>query len=303
SNITSHTVDMTWEKPRHNGSDIVHYTLEWAQDGRDVESVVVLTRSLPTTVHTVTQLAAGTVWLSLRSPDLSSNVIDKVVFESPFSPWSGRVKTLPSVPAAPAKPVLASATSHTLTVNFRFCQQLVWSLDELTTVENDGFKAELVGLKASKRYVVAMAAENELGKGDFSPVSQGAPMVSNVHPTKVDLAWTVPSHDGGSAVTAYAIEYSLNDGPFENELKIQRLDTTLTLDFLKPKATYSFRVAGVNAAGTATYSPPTDPITTPSLVEHTLRHYFLHRPPQEHIAATSIQVVWSADVVVHSRDL
>ncbi|RHY53533.1 hypothetical protein DYB30_002107 [Aphanomyces astaci] len=303
SNITSHTVDMTWEKPRHNGSDIVHYTLEWAQDGRDVESVVVLTRSLPTTVHTVTQLAAGTVWLSLRSLDLSSNVIDKVVFESPFSPWSGRVKTLPSVPAAPAKPVLASATSHTLTVNFRFCQQLVWSLDELTTVENDGFKAELVGLKASKRYVVAMAAENELGKGDFSPVSQGAPMVSKVHPTKVDLAWTVPSHDGGSAVTAYAIEYSLNDGPFENELKIQRLDTTLTLDFLKPKATYSFRVAGVNAAGTATYSPPTDPITTPSLVEHTLRHYFLHRPPQEHIAATSIQVVWSADVVVHSRDL
>ncbi|KAF0775569.1 hypothetical protein AaE_000728 [Aphanomyces astaci] len=330
SNITSHTVDMTWEKPRHNGSDIVHYTLEWAQDGRDVESVVVLTRSLPTTVHTVTQLAAGT-WIQVRVQ--ASNVIDKVVFESPFSPWSGRVKTLPSVPAAPAKPVLASATSHTLTVNFvapcdngkpiqryhvmlfieddsygvvsqRFCQQLVWSLDELTTVENDGFKAELVGLKASKRYVVAMAAENELGKGDFSPVSQGvptkpatvpnmlpmAPMVSNVHPTKVDLAWTVPSHDGGSAVTAYAIEYSLNDGPFENELKIQRLDTTLTLDFLKPKATYSFRVAGVNAAGTATYSLPTDPITTPSLVEHTLRHYFLHRPPQEHIAATSIQI-------------
>ncbi|RHZ11826.1 hypothetical protein DYB37_002661 [Aphanomyces astaci] len=321
SNITSHTVDMTWEKPRHNGSDIVHYTLEWAQDGRDVESVVVLTRSLPTTVHTVTQLAAGT-WIQVRVQ--ASNVIDKVVLESPFSPWSGRVKTLPSVPAAPAKPVLASATSHTLTVNFsfqhkcgdrkpiqryhvmlfieddsygvvsqRFCQQLVWSLDELTTVENDGFKAELVGLKASKRYVVAMAAENELGKGDFSPVSQGAPMVSNVHPTKVDLAWTVPSHDGGSAVTAYAIEYSLNDGPFENELKIQRLDTTLTLDFLKPKATYSFRVAGVNAAGTATYSPPTDPITTPSLVEHTLRLYFLNRPPQEHIAATSIQVVWS----------
>ncbi|ETV98247.1 hypothetical protein H310_08965 [Aphanomyces invadans] len=326
-NVASHSVDMTWVKPRHNGSDIVHYTLEWAQDGRDVESTIVLARSLPSTLYTITALDAGR---SMRVRLQASNVIDKKVLDSPFSPWSDIVATLPSVPAAPAMPVLTAATSHTLTMTFhapcdngqpilryyvmvfvdddsygvasrRFVEQIVWPVDALHGAIGL-YEMNLVGLRGTKRYVVSISAENALGKGDFSPVSHAlatkpaivpdvvpAPKVLNVEPTKVDLEWTVPSHDGGSPLIAYSIDYSTNDGPFESEFKLHRMDTRLTLDFLKPKTTYSFRVAAVNAAGMATYSTPTAKTVTPSLVEHTLRQYFLHRPPEEHNAATSIQ--------------
>ncbi|RHY30388.1 hypothetical protein DYB32_004339 [Aphanomyces invadans] len=178
-------------------------------------------------------------------------------------------------------------------VSRRFVEQIVWPVDALPMHGAIGlYEMNLVGLRGTKRYVVSISAENALGKGDFSPVSHALATKPAIVPdvVPVDLEWTVPSHDGGSPLIAYSIDYSTNDGPFESEFKLHRMDTRLTLDFLKPKTTYSFRVAAVNAAGMATYSTPTAKTVTPSLVEHTLRQYFLHRPAEEHNAATSIQV-------------
>ncbi|KAF0691754.1 Aste57867_17084 [Aphanomyces stellatus] len=328
-NATPHSIDVTWVKPRHNGSEILHYTIEWEQEGRVLQSYVVLARSLSTTAYTIPDLAAGKL-VHVRVG--ATNVIDNKLRESPLSAWSEAMKTLPSVPSAPEPPHLVDPTSHTLVVHFeapcdngrpilryhailfieddsygvvsrRLFQQLVWPVANLPKSDEMGYDMPLVMLKASKRYAITIASENELGLGDYSPVSNAtatkmatvpdtireAPVVSNIYPTKLDLTWAVPSHDGGSALTAYALDYSINDQPFENEFKIQRLDVSLTLDFIKPKIAYCFRVAAVNAAGTAIYSPSTPKIITPSLVEHTLAQYFSNRPPKEHDGAKRVQ--------------
>ncbi|KAG9406612.1 WD repeat-containing protein [Aphanomyces cochlioides] len=326
--IASHSIELTWVKPRHNGSEILHYTLQWKQDGYDVQTLILMARNLATTTHKISPLAAGRV---VKCRVGASNVIDKKLRDSLFSEWSDGVKTLPSVPDAPEAAKLLEPTSHTLVARFtapcdngkpilryhallfieedsygvvtrRLYREIIWSLDMLNECSGS-YQIGLVELRAGKRHVLSVAAENELGKGDFSQVSIGIstkqatvpatimepPTVFNLEPTKLELRWTTPAHDGGSALLGYSINYSMNGAPFENDFRVQKLATTLTVDFLKPKTTYSFEVAGVNSAGIAVFSPPSEPVLTPSLVEHTLQNYFRNRPPEEHSGAKRIQ--------------
>ncbi|KAH9075353.1 hypothetical protein Ae201684P_004033 [Aphanomyces euteiches] len=329
--IASHSVELTWVKPRHNGSEILHYTLQWKQDGYDIQTLILMARNLATTTYKISPLAAGRV---VQCRVSASNVIDKKLCDSLFSEWSGGEKTLPSVPDAPEPAKLLEPTSHTLIARFtapcdngkpilryhallfieedsygvvtrRLYREYIWSLDMLDECSGS-YQIVLVELRAGKRHVISVAAENELGKGDFSQVSIGIstkqatvpatimepPTVFKLEPTKLELRWTTPAHDGGSALLGYCINYSIYGAPFENEIRVQKLATTLTMDFLKPKTTYSFEVAGVNSAGIAVFSPPSEPVLTPSLVEHTLQHYFSNRPPEEHSGAKRIQIFY-----------
>lgn len=141
TNIQKRQVDVEWEKPKSNGSEILQYTLEWVQDGSLAQqndgseaneseatppvqaiapplahnSVVLLTRSIPGTSYTLQGLEPGKslrVWLS------ASNLIANKICTSEFSLASDVAATLCDVPDKPARPELVQPSSHTLVLSF-----------------------------------------------------------------------------------------------------------------------------------------------------------------------------------------
>ncbi|EQC40084.1 hypothetical protein SDRG_02739 [Saprolegnia diclina VS20] len=325
SHITPTTVQLHWQPPRANGSDVVQYTLEWLHDG-DTTSLDVLARTLATPHYTLSPLRPGKdVCARLRA----SNVIDKKVRTSEWSPWSPTVTTLPTTPSAVAQPLLHHPTSHSMHVAFsapcdngrpieayhatlcaqetafgvvshRLVRSYVWR-DTAT------FAIELVKLDAATTHVVRIAAENVLGVGDYSawslplrtktavvpaPVPE-APTLDEVQPTCARLNWQVPVHNGGSPLVGYVVEYTI-DGGERISLRVPRVSLDLRLDFLKPKTNYVLRVAAINAVGTSPFSIDSTPLLTPSLVEYTLRTYFANRPDEEHVAARCLQRCYRA---------
>uniref|UniRef100_K3WZT5 Fibronectin type-III domain-containing protein n=1 Tax=Globisporangium ultimum (strain ATCC 200006 / CBS 805.95 / DAOM BR144) TaxID=431595 RepID=K3WZT5_GLOUD len=148
-NIQKRQVDIVWEKPRCNGSEILQYTLEWVQydqvksivvpgarnDNNSgttssyesaeavvpdpvllvSNSIVLLTRSIPGTSYTLQGLEPGQplrVWLS------ASNLIDNKICTSELSCASEVATTLCDVPDTPARPALIQPSAHTLLLVF-----------------------------------------------------------------------------------------------------------------------------------------------------------------------------------------
>ncbi|KDO17092.1 hypothetical protein SPRG_17492 [Saprolegnia parasitica CBS 223.65] len=330
SHITPTTVQLHWQPPRANGSAVVQYTLEWRQDG-DTTSLDVLARTLATPQYTLSPLHPGKdVCARLRA----SNVIDKKVRTSEWSPWSETVTTLPTTPSAVAQPLLQHPTSHSMQLAFsspcangrpivayhatlcaqetafgvvshRVVRSYIWR-------DTKAFDIELIELDAATTHVVRIAAENALGLGDYSvwsmplrtktavvpaPVPE-APTLDEVQPTCARLHWRAPVHNGGSPLVGYVVEYAI-DGKECISLRVPRLHLDLRLDFLKPKTNYVFRVAAINGAGTGPFSIDSTPLVTPSLVEHTLRVYFANRPDEEHDASRRIQRCYRAASARH----
>lgn len=187
-------------------------------------------------------------------------------------------------------------------------------------------------LRGKTLYSVQLCAINALGASAMSEtsalVSTKAPtvparlvapptLVGAVEPTKARIAWSAPTHDGGAALTAFIVQYSMQPTAtvlsgdddddvygdsnecdpsarrykalFEHEVTVHH-GCELVATFLKPKTTYRFRVASANAVGRSPFSKKSAPVATPSLVDYTIAQYFADRPPIEHTKARFIQV-------------
>jgi fumarate reductase subunit D len=87
--------------------------------------------------------------------------------------------------------------------------------------------------------------------------------------TSVALSWSVPSSDGGSAITDYVIQYKLSSEPTTWSTFADGTSTNLTatVTSLTNDLSYDFRVSAVNAngQGTASNTVTTTPTATPSV--------------------------------------
>ena len=84
-------------------------------------------------------------------------------------------------------------------------------------------------------------------------VAPGAPTNLTTTPAEeaVDLTWTAPIDDGGSAITDYIIEYSSNGGTtWQTFTHPPSAATNISVTGLTPGTTYTFRVKAINSAGT-----------------------------------------------------
>lgn len=77
-----------------------------------------------------------------------------------------------------------------------------------------------------------------------------------VSSSQINLSWTAPTSNGGSAITGYLIERSIDNGVTWSTI-ISNTDSTSTTysdTGLQPNSTYTYKVSAINAIGTSSPS-------------------------------------------------
>jgi titin len=82
--------------------------------------------------------------------------------------------------------------------------------------------------------------------------------------TTATITWTAPADDGGSAITGYVVEESVNGSAYAERNRPSATPTEVEFTGLTPGATYQYRIAAINAEGTGAFSSPSDPLTMPT---------------------------------------
>ncbi|MFI5927686.1 fibronectin type III domain-containing protein [Micromonospora sp. NPDC051543] len=127
----------------------------------------------------------------------------------------------------------------------------------------------LTGLTAGSSYAFRVAAVNAFGTGAASPASAAvvpytlpdAPTITSVSAgtTAARLSWTTPAN-GSSPITGYTVTPYLN-GVAQAPQTFSGTATIQVVTGLTGGATYTFRVAAINAAGTGPQSASSAPVT------------------------------------------
>lgn len=82
--------------------------------------------------------------------------------------------------------------------------------------------------------------------------------------TTATITWTAPSDKGGSAITGYVVEESVDGGAWRELGNTGDAETYANVLDLVPGSSYQFRVAAVNSAGTGAMSQSSAPLVMPS---------------------------------------
>jgi hypothetical protein len=95
------------------------------------------------------------------------------------------------------------------------------------------------------------------------PTGLGATTSSS---TQINLSWTAPANNGGSAITGYKIERSANGGTTWS-LVANTGTTTYSDTGLASSTTYTYRVSAINAIGTSSPSNTASAITAAAITQ------------------------------------
>jgi Ca2+-binding RTX toxin-like protein len=135
----------------------------------------------------------------------------------------------------------------------------------------------VTGLTNGEAYRFQVRASNELGTSAFSPLS--APVTPDVVPNApanvagvggngvVNLSWTAPAANGGTAITGYKVQV-LAGATLVQTIPLTGTATTAEVTGLANGTAYSFQVLAVNAHGDgalSAVSAPVTPMTVPGV--------------------------------------
>lgn len=134
-----------------------------------------------------------------------------------------------------------------------------------------GTSVQVTGLSNGTAYDFRVASTNAVGDSAFSSVAGPITPVAPASPplaflavagnAQVDLSWTIPESDGGSAITDYQIQSSLNGGvSWTVVADAVSPATSATVTGLVNGTTYTYRVAAITSYGLGAWSTPSSPV-------------------------------------------
>src|SRR3989475_506908 len=103
--------------------------------------------------------------------------------------------------------------------------------------------------------VDALAAHNAVVAQTVPGIPTGL-KATTASSSSIGLSWTAPPNNGGSAITGYKIERSVNGGTTWSTIKVNTGSTATTYSDtgLSPSTTYTYRVSAINSVGTSSPS-------------------------------------------------
>ena len=271
-------VRLLWSAPAQNGgSAITDYVIEYSADGGTSWTTFDDGTSTSTT-STVSGLTNSTTYQFRVSASntlgtgASSSVVIAVPWaaELPSAPLAVTVGTVDlnsisltwSVPATNG-----GATVTDYVIEYSSNNGSSWSIfvDTVTTLR----AVTVTELVSGTPYIFRVSAKNSAGVGTPSESTgarkPGVPSepccITNtlVGPAYVAIRWGAPTSDGGSVVTNYVIEYTINDGASWTTWPEPHGNGTLrTITGLIDGVAHKFRVSARNAIGTSEPSEVSD---------------------------------------------
>ena len=269
------SVRLTWTAPTQNGgSAITDYVAQFSADSGATWSTFSDSISTSTTT-TVTGLTNGLTY-QLRVSAVNS------VGTSAYSSLVIAVPWAASLPSAPLDLAIASyglnqvglswtipatnggATITDYLIEYSSSSGSTWTtfIDLVTSSRS----ATVTDLVSGSSYIFRVSARNSAGTGDPSVVSAvvrpGVPTAPCcitevlIGPQYVALRWGAPASDGGSTVTNYVVEYTIDDGvSWTTWSEPTGNGTNRTITGLTDGVPHKFRISARNAVATG---PPSD---------------------------------------------
>ena len=269
------SVRLTWTAPTQNGgSAITDYVAQFSADSGATWSTFSDSISTSTTT-TVTGLTNGLTY-QLRVSAVNS------VGTSAYSSVVIAVPWAASLPSAPLDLAIASyglnqvglswtipatnggATITDYLIEYSSSSGSTWTtfIDLVTSSRS----ATVTDLVSGSSYIFRVSARNSAGTGDPSVVSAvvrpGVPTAPCcitevlIGPQYVALRWGAPASDGGSTVTNYVVEYTIDDGvSWTTWSEPTGNGTNRTITGLTDGVPHKFRISARNAVATG---PPSD---------------------------------------------
>ena len=266
------SVDLTWTAPASNGgSAVTGYTVT-PYIGASAQTPQ--TFSSTATAQTITGLANGTTYTfrvkatnaagSGTDSTASATVTPAAVPGAPTgvsgTPGDGQVDLSWTAPATNGSAI----TGYTVTPYVGASAQTPVTFSSAATSQT------ISGLANGTAYTFKVKATNGVGTGADSGASAavtprtvpGAPTGVSGTPGNgtVDLSWTAPTSDGGSAITGYTVTPAIG-GVAQTPRVFASAATSQTITGLANGTAYTFTVQATNAAGTGVASSPSAAVT------------------------------------------
>lgn len=273
----SSSVALTWTAPANDGgSQITDYVISFSSNGGTTWRPFVDGVS-SSTVATITGLTNGTAYTFRVAALTSAGSGANSSSSTPITP-----ATFAGVPTN----ITATAGNGQMTVSWKAPTSNGGSpvtdyiLDYYST--NEGWQtfddsvsaattAVVTGLTNGESYKFSVRARTAVGDGamslptDFIVLRGLAEAPTAVSATTLGdaaaVSWDAPSFNGGSAITDYVIESSLNGSVWTAWTHTPSTTTGLTVSGLTYGTAYMFRVAAVTAAGVGARSAPSSAVT------------------------------------------
>uniref|UniRef100_A0AAG5CX22 Fibronectin type-III domain-containing protein n=1 Tax=Anopheles atroparvus TaxID=41427 RepID=A0AAG5CX22_ANOAO len=278
---TKNTLQLRWNAPADNGSNIIHYILEYDNGKGSASSPQMAAYEF----SEVSKTKGKQFQVNKLQPSTSYIFRLSAVNEFGRSGYSDLVKysTSGNVPAQPAPPTLRHATATTLKLAWQRRSQC----EEYTLQMNDdqgyGYRNvyngmdtlyECVGLRRASTFQFRLRAENDNGRGPWSeevvfrtlPTCPGRPtkpqVKGKVHANGFKVKWDPPHDTGGAEIVLYHLEIS--SGALYERIYSGK-ESEAMIERLNPGTAYQIRVLCQGPGGISACSEPclvtTDPVT------------------------------------------
>ncbi|MGI0088110.1 MAG: fibronectin type III domain-containing protein [Nitrosotalea sp.] len=285
---SSSQINLSWTSANNGGSAITGYKIERSTDSGTTWSAIVSNTGSTSTTYSDTGLTASTAYTYRVS------AINSIGTSSPSNTASA---TTPSAATAPQPPTGLTATGGNAQVTlswtvpssnggsaitgYNIYRGTVSGSEGATpvgTVSGSTLTYNDTGLTNSQEYFYKITAVNSVGESSPSNEASTTPAAASTAPqpptglaatasssSQINLSWTAPSNNGGSAITGYKIERSNDTGTTWSTIQSNTGSTATTYSDigLSSSTSYTYRVSAINSVGTSVPSN-TSSATTPS---------------------------------------
>ena len=254
-------VELSWTAPADNGGfAVANYTVEYTPAGGSA-----LTATASSSPYRLTGLTSSTAY-SIRVA--ANNLIGRGAYTAAISRTPAVAPEAPTSltatgGSASGRLVLgwtAPSTGGSAITSYTVEYTASGGSAQTVSTGSSSNSYNLDGLTNGTAYSVRVRAVNAIGAGSYSAAASGTPATVPGAPTslsvtalsaRVEMSWTAPADNGGSAITHYTIEFTPAGGLAETATAPS---SPYTLTGLTNSTAYSIRVAANNAIGRGPYT-------------------------------------------------